>query len=75
MLFAHALQPFAGASVYRDSDNCALLAVCSCHCSKTMVEADFMQLSLCNWLHLGMNMLALSNLRALCEREYGAKHV
>ena len=28
-----------------------------------------------NWLHLGMNMLALSNLGALCEREYGGKHV
>jgi len=44
-LFAHAFQPFAGPSVYRDSDDFALLAVCSCHCSRTMVEANFMQLS------------------------------
>ena len=36
---------FASPGIYRDSDDCALLAVCSCHCSRTMVEADFMQLS------------------------------
>ena len=45
MLFVHAFQPFAGVSAYGDSDNFAWLAVCSGHCSRTMVEADFMQLS------------------------------
>jgi len=47
ILFAHAFQPFAGASFYRhvNSDKFALLAVCPCHCSRTMVEADLLQLS------------------------------
>ncbi len=38
MLFVHAFQPFPGASVYRNDDDFALLAVCSCYCSRTMVE-------------------------------------